>query len=46
MAAGLTIAAVELVLSVVDPPTFNYEFLLFGGALCGVSITQWGDKRK
>jgi hypothetical protein len=46
MAAGLAIAASELVLTVVDPAAFHYEFLIFGGSLCGISITQWGDKKK
>lgn len=25
--------------------TFHYEFLIGGLALCGISITQWGDKK-
>jgi hypothetical protein len=45
MVAGLFIATTELVISVVDPAAFHYEFLIFGGSLCGISIAQWGDKK-
>ena len=45
MFAGLLLVGAEFVNAEILAGTFHLEFLLGGLALCGVSITQWGDKR-
>lgn len=44
-ALGFTIIIFEVVSAEVLGRPFHIEFLILGAALCGVSITQWGDKR-
>lgn len=45
LTAGLIIAAVELIHAEILGGVFHYEFLILAAALCGVSITQWGDRQ-
>lgn len=45
MVAGLIVIGVELVNSEVLGGVFHFEFLIAGLALCGISITSWGDKQ-
>lgn len=45
MVAGLIVITVEMVNGEVLGRTFHYEFLIAGLALCGVSITQFGDRK-
>jgi hypothetical protein len=45
MFAGLIIIFAEAVSTEVFARPFHFEFLLAGLALCGISITQWGDKK-
>ena len=44
MASGLAIIFAEFISAEVFGDPFHFEFLLVGLTLCGVSITQWGDK--
>jgi hypothetical protein len=43
--SGLFIIVFMMVNSEVFGNPFHFEFLLAALALCGVSITQWGDKK-
>jgi hypothetical protein len=45
MFAGLVIIFSEAVSAEVFNRPFHFEFLLAGLALCGISITQWGDRK-
>lgn len=42
---GVIVILVEVVNSEILGRTFHYEFLLLGGALCGVGVAQLGDRR-
>lgn len=42
---GLALISAEFINAELRGATFHLEFLLGGLALCGISITQWGDKR-
>ncbi len=44
MFSGLALIAAEFVNAELFGGTFHIEFLLIGGALCGVSISRWGDR--
>jgi hypothetical protein len=43
--AGLAIIAYEITVPELLGEPFHFEVLIAGLALCGVSITQWGDKK-
>ena len=43
---GLGIIMLEEINAEIFSGTFHYEFLVVGAALCGISITQWGDKKR
>jgi hypothetical protein len=45
MSTGLVLILGSFVNSELFGNTFHYEFLIAGLALCGISITQWGDRR-
>lgn len=45
MFAGLLLIAGEFTNAEVFGGAFHYEFLLGGLALCGISISRWGDKK-
>jgi hypothetical protein len=45
MFAGRIIIFSEAVSTEAFGRPFHFEFLLAGLALCGISITQWGDKK-
>lgn len=45
MFSGLTLIGFEAITADVLGGTFHIEIVLAGLALCGVSITQWGDKK-
>lgn len=45
MIAGLVVIFIEVINAEVLGRTFHYEFLIAGLALCGVSITQLGDRK-
>lgn len=42
---GVAVICVEVVNAEILGRTFHYEFLIAGLALCGVSITTWGDRK-
>jgi hypothetical protein len=42
---GLAIIIFEVINAEVLDNPYHYEFLVLGAALCGVSITQLGDRR-
>lgn len=44
MFCGLAVIGAEFINAELFHGTFHSEFLLVGAALCGISITQWGDK--
>jgi hypothetical protein len=43
--AGLAIIAYEIIVPELLGEPFHFEVLITGLALCGVSVTQWGDKK-
>lgn len=45
MYSGLIIIAASFINSELLGGTFHYEYLIVGAALCGISITQWGDRK-
>jgi hypothetical protein len=45
MFAGLTLIAASFINSEVFGGIFHIEYVGAGLALCGISITQWGDKK-
>lgn len=45
MYAGLAIICATWINSELLGRPFHYEYLVLGAALCGISITTWGDKR-
>lgn len=45
LAAGLLLIMSEFINAEIRGGTFHVEFLLVGGALCGISITQWADRK-
>lgn len=45
MAVGLVILFASWVNSEALGNTFHFEYLVVAAAFCGVSITQWGDKK-
>jgi hypothetical protein len=45
MGVGILIVLAEFVNAEVLGHTFHYEFLLLGGAFCGVGIAQLGDRK-
>jgi hypothetical protein len=45
MVAGLLLIGASFVVSEVRGGDFHFEFLLAGLALCGISITQFGDRK-
>ena len=46
MFSGLAVIAFEVFAAEPLGYTFRLEFILAGLALCGVSISQWGDHKK
>lgn len=42
---GIVIALASWINADLLGNTFHVEFLLLAAAFCGVSITQWGDKK-
>jgi hypothetical protein len=46
LALGILIIGGSFINSEVLGRTFHYEFLLLGGALCGVGVAQLGDRGK
>lgn len=42
---GLAIIGFELINAELLGGVFHPEFLLAGAALCGISITNWGDRK-
>jgi hypothetical protein len=42
--AGLTLIGYEVLVPELLGENFHFEVLLTGLALCGVAITQWGDR--
>lgn len=43
---GILLIAFEAVLASLGKASpLTWEFLLVGAAFCGISITQWGDKK-
>ena len=45
MSFGLAIICASFINSELFAGSFHYEYLIVGLALCGISITQWGDKK-
>lgn len=45
VAVGIFIILAEFINAEALERTFHYEFLLLGAALCGVGITQLGEKK-
>lgn len=45
MSAGLILIGASFIVTEVLHGPFHIEFLLGGLTLCGVSITQWGDRK-
>lgn len=43
--AGLIMMGSQIAIEILQPENFRFEFLIAGGALCGISIAQWGDRR-
>jgi hypothetical protein len=41
---GIGIIVFEVINAEVLSRPYHYEFLVLGGALCGVGITQYGDR--
>lgn len=45
MSCGLILIGYETIVSPALAQPFHFEVLLAGLALCGVSVSQWGDKK-
>lgn len=45
MFCGLILIGYESIVSSIIGQPFHFEILLAGLALCGISLTQWGDKQ-
>lgn len=45
MFSGLAVIFSQFISAEFGGRPFHYEFLVVGLALCGISITQWGDKK-
>jgi hypothetical protein len=45
LVAGLVVIIYEVAIAEALGRQFHFEVLIAGLALCGISITQWGDKR-
>ena len=46
LVAGLLLIGASFVVTEIRGGPFHVEFLLGGLALCGISITQFGDRRR
>lgn len=42
---GLTLITAEFINAEVRGATFHLEFLVIGGAMCGLAAAQWGDRK-